>query len=214
MLTYEVLIPDDVRDGADLLVLLHGRGTDRHDLLPLATHLPSGSIVVTPQGPHPGAPWGYGAGWAWYRHVEGNRVESEGLHASLAALESFLAELPAILPVAPGPLVLGGFSQGGTTALAYALTRPGTVASVLDLSGFLVNDTEVPVTSDALSETRIFWGHGTLDMVVHHSLAVSGRALLRSLDADLTERDYPMGHQISAEELSDIAAWLSGAPRH
>lgn len=213
MLKYDIRTPIDVQDGARVIVLLHGRGTDRHDLLPLAAHLPSESIVVTPQGPHAGAPWGYGDGWAWYRHVEENRVESEGLHASLAALESFLAELPAILPVSPGPLVLGGFSQGGTTSLAYALTRPGTVPSVLDLSGFLVDDSEVPVTSEALGGTRIFWGHGTLDMAVHHSLAVSGRALLRSLDADLTEHDYPMGHQISAEELADITTWLSGAPR-
>ena len=209
MLTYEIRIPEDVEDGAHLFVLLHGRGADRHDLLPLATHLPPGSIVVTPQGPHPGAPWGYGVGWAWYRHVEGNRVEPEGFHASLSALESFLAELPAILPVAPGPLVLGGFSQGGTTSLAYALTRPRTIPSVLALSGFLVDDSEVPVTSDAISGTRVFWGHGTLDMVVPHSLAISGRAMLRSLDADLHERDYPMGHQISAEELADVTAWLS-----
>ncbi len=206
-------MPDDVQDGARLFVLLHGRGTDRHDLLPLAAHLPPESIVVTPQGPHPGGPWGYGTGWAWYRHLEENRVESEGLHSSLAALESFLTELPAILPVAPGPLVLGGFSQGGTTSLAYALTRPGTVASVLDLSGFLVDDAEVPVTSAALSGTRVFWGHGTMDMTVPYSLAVSGRALLRSLDADLTEHDYPMAHQISAQELADITAWLSSAPR-
>jgi len=210
MLTYEIRIPDDVQDGAHLFVLLHGRGADRYDLLPLAAHLPAGSMVVTPQGPHPGSAWGYGDGWAWYRHIAENRVGSEGLHASLDALEHFLGALHPTLPVVPGPLVLGGFSQGGTTTTAYALTRPGTVASVVNLSGFLVDDPEVPVTSAALSGTRIFWGHGTMDMAVHHSLAISGRARLRSLDADLTERDYPMGHQISAEELADITAWLEG----
>ena len=84
---------------------------------------------------------------------------------------------------------------------------------MLNLSGFLVDDAEVRLTSDALSGARIFWGHGTMDMAVHHSLAVSGRAMLRSLDADLTEHDYPMGHQISAEELADITAWLSKDPK-
>lgn len=213
MLTFELNLPDDPREGSPLVVLLHGRGTDRYDLLPLSAHLPAGSILVTPQGPHPGEPWGYGPGWAWYRHVSENRVEPEGLHVSLDALETFLAELPTQLPVSPGPLVLGGFSQGGTVSTAYALTRPGTVPMVMNLSGFVVDDPLVPVTREGVVGSRFFWGHGTGDMAVGHHLAVSGRARLRSVDADLVERDYAMGHQISEGELADVTAWMSGVAK-
>ena len=84
------------------------------------------------------------------------------------------------------------------------------VISFNNLSGFLVDDPLVPATREGVIGSRFFWGHGTGDMVVGHHLAVAGRARLRSVDADLLERDYAMGHQISAEELADVTAWISG----
>ena len=113
-LEYEVRMPDEPRDGAPLIVLLHGRGSDRFDLLGLRRGLPSGAIIVTPQAPFPGAPWGYGPGWAWYRFLGDDRPEPESFGESQALLEQFLTSLPAQLPIQPGQMVLGGFSQGGT----------------------------------------------------------------------------------------------------
>ena len=158
MLDYQIHLPDDVRDGAPLFVLLHGRGSDMHDLMGLQPHLPAGAIVVAPRAPFPGAPWGYGPGWAWYRFLGGDRPEPESFSAAQRALGEFLAELPARLPVAPGPLVLGGFSQGGTMSLAYALRAPGSVPMVLNFSGFLANHPEVVVTPESVRGWGVFWG--------------------------------------------------------
>ena len=51
MLRYEQAVPRDVKEGAPLVVLLHGRGSDRHDLLGLAPHLAPDAVVVTPEAP-------------------------------------------------------------------------------------------------------------------------------------------------------------------
>jgi len=56
---------------------------------------------------------------------------------SLSALEAFLDQLPGLLDVQPGRIVLGGFSQGGTTSMALAISRPGRVAAVINFSGFI-----------------------------------------------------------------------------
>jgi len=167
-------------------------------------------IVVTPQGPHPGAPWGYGPGWAWYRYAGEDRVEGATLGESLSALDRFLETLPSLLPVAPGPVFLGGFSQGGTTSVAYALTRPGSVAGVLNFSGFLVDDPLVPVNPEAVGDTPIFWGHGIGDPNIPHALAERGRSRLLEVGAHLDARDYRIGHWIDPQELADAGGWMDG----
>jgi len=86
MLDFERFLPDDPRDGLPLLVLLHGRGSDKRDLQGLRPHLPQGWGLITPQGPHPGQPWGYGQGWAWYRYIAEDRVDATSLQASLGEL--------------------------------------------------------------------------------------------------------------------------------
>ena len=212
-LRFEVAGAEGAPDGTPVTVLLHGRGADRHDLLGLRPHLPEGTVLVTPEAPHPGAPWGYGPGWAWYRYVAEDRVVPDTLVASLDRLEAFLGELPDHLGFQPGPVVLGGFSQGGTTSLAYALTRPGSVAGVVVLSGFLVDAPDVvPVTGDALADVPVFWGHGLHDPAIPPALGARGRWRLNEVGVDLTARDYPMGHQIAGREMQDLVTWLEGLP--
>lgn len=208
MLRYDQHIPLNVREGAPLFVLLHGRGSHKGDLMGLQPYLPQEAIVVAPEAPFSGIPWGYGPGWAWYRFLGRNRPEPESFEASQEQLHTFLQELPAKLPVKPGPLILGGFSQGGTMSLAYALRHPGAVPYVINFSGFLADHPTVKATAEALQGTRIFWGHGTADPAIPFALAVEGRATLKQAGADLTARDYPMGHGIDPTELHDVVAWL------
>ena len=139
MLRFDQHIPANVKEGAPLFVLLHGRGSHKGDLMGLQPYLLPEAMVVTPEAPFPGAHWGYGPGWAWYRFLGQNRPEPESFEASQQQLHSFLTELPGRLPVKPGPVILGGFSQGGTMSLAYALRHPGTVPYVANLSGFLAD---------------------------------------------------------------------------
>ena len=115
MLAYDLQLPDEPKDGAPLVILLHGRGSDRHDLARIHPLLPSGTLLVTPEAPFPAAPWGYGPGSAWYRLVSEGVPDEQTLDESLEALAEFLDALPALLPTTPGTTILGGFSQGGTT---------------------------------------------------------------------------------------------------
>jgi phospholipase/carboxylesterase len=207
-LEYEVEVPEGGTDGAPLIVLLHGRGSDRRDLLGLRAGLPAEAVVVTPQAPFPGEPWGYGGGWAWYRYLAEDRPEPQSFDEAQRLLEKFLKALPAELTPRPGPLVLGGFSQGGTMALAHALRRPGEIPHLINFSGFLADHPSFRVTRDNVRGTRIFWGHGTEDPAIPHALARRGRRALRAVGAELEERDYEIGHWIDPEELADASAWL------
>jgi phospholipase/carboxylesterase len=211
MLKYEQHIPGGAADGAPLVVLLHGRGSDRFDLLGLADALAPGAVVVTPEAPHSGLSWGYGPGWAWYRFLGRDVPEPESFEQSQQALASFLSSVRGELPVRTGPLVLGGFSQGGVMSMAYALRNPGAAPIVLNFSGFLAQHPTVNPTPASVAGTRFFWGHGTGDPQIPFELAIEGRGKLSQAGADLTARDYPIGHGISPDEAEDAREWIATA---
>lgn len=199
LLEYRLRRPDDAADGGTVAVLLHGRGSHMDDLQSLAPALPSDWTVVTPQAPNHGALWGYGPGWAWYRYRAEDRVVEETLAASLSRVDDLLESLPGIVDFTPGRVVIGGFSQGGTTSLAYALTHPGRVAAVWNFSGFLA--AHVDPSEHGASAPPIYWGHGLADPAIPFQIAERGRARLATAGIPFQAGDYPIGHWIVPEEI-------------
>jgi phospholipase/carboxylesterase len=215
-LVCERYVPADASDGGAVVVLLHGRGSDAPDLMGLQPHLPADWAVVAPRAPFAGAPWGYGPGWAWYRYLGEDRPEEASYWLSVEAVRGLLSSLPELVGFRPGGVVLGGFSQGGTLSLGYALARNaghlGAYAPdaplVLNLSGFLASHPRVAASPDTVRGVRVFWGHGTQDANIPFAMAEQGRAALRAAGADLEARDYRIGHTISRDELADAVEWM------
>lgn len=205
--------PPEAADGSTVAVLLHGRGSNRRDLQGLRPLLPAEWTLVTPEAPFPASTWGYGPGSAWYRYVSDDRVVEETLDGSMDKLAAFLDEVPGIVGFEPGPLILGGFSQGGTTSLAYALSRPHSLAAVLVFSGFLVAHAPVDESGRTPPELPIFWGHGLADPAIPIALAEKGRARLRHAGARLVARDYRIGHWIAEEEVEKAVEVVTEATR-
>ncbi len=207
MLNFQTHLPTHPSDDPPLLVLLHGRGADESDMLALAPFFPD-AIVVAARAPYPAASWGYGPGFAWYRYLGGVRPDPDHYQHSLDELDNLLDLLPGALPIRSGPLVLGGFSQGGTVSLGYALSHPGRVHTLLNLSGFLPDHPAVRVTPETIAVTRFYWPHGTLDPAVPFSYAQEGRAQLLATDACLVAPDYPIAHTLIRAEIDDIRELL------
>lgn len=209
-LEYDLALPDDSSDGATVAVLLHGRGSHKGDLQALGPVLPDDWALITPQAPFPGAEWGYGSGWAWYRYVAEDRLVEETLEDSLSELDAFLDDLGDTLGFTPGRVVMGGFSQGGTTSLAYALTRAGRVDAALNFSGFLADSVTLPEGDAGRAATPVFWGHGRRDPNIPFELAIRGRKRLRDAGVPLVAMDYPVGHWMVPDELHDAVAMVLG----
>jgi phospholipase/carboxylesterase len=208
MAPLETLI-DSGPEGGPVLVLLHGRGSDERDLFPLGRMLHPDATTVSVRAPFPAAPWGYGPGYAWYRFLGGTTPESESFEQGQAALGALIAGLPSQLRRTNPLVILGGFSQGGTSSLAFMMRNPGHVHAVLVFSGFLADHPSVAVTRERVRNTPIFWGHGTADSAVPYAAAEAGWKELNAAGAVLEARTYRgMSHTISEEELRDAATWL------
>jgi phospholipase/carboxylesterase len=195
---------------APALVLLHGRGSDERDLFPLGRMLHPDATIVSVRAPFPAAPWGYGPGYAWYRYIGGTTPEPESFEWGQQSLTAFLETLPERFGGLTGGIILGGFSQGGTTALGQLLRHPGSVKGVMVCSGFLADHPSVAATPAAVGATPIFWGHGTADQAIPHRFGADGQDALRAAGAKLTAHSYEgMGHTIGSAEVADLKAWLA-----
>jgi phospholipase/carboxylesterase len=98
-------------------------------------------------------------------------------------------------------------------SMAYAYTHPGTVTAAWNFSGFLADSPIVTTTAMGPGATPVFWGHGTRDPNIPHSLAEKGRAILTRCGAPLTIGDYDIGHWIDPAEITDAVALVEGLER-
>jgi phospholipase/carboxylesterase len=196
-------------DRPPLLLLLHGVGSHEGDLMTLAPYLDPRFYIVSARAPNTLAPGSY----AWF-HVQftpqGPVINPEEAERSRLRLLDFIGELVETYGVDPAGVYIMGFSQGAIMGLSLGLTRPDRLAGLVAHSGRILPEIRpIMASPDALRGLPVFVAHGTADAVlpIHHGRA--SRELLSTLPVDLTYREYPMGHEISAESLGDVAAWLS-----
>lgn len=191
-----------------LLVLLHGIGTDEHDLFPIADLLDPRFQVVSLR-----APGDYVMGHSWF-HIDFQRdgtvvPDVAGARATLADLRRWLAAAPARFGTDPRQTVLLGFSQGAMMSLGVVRTAPELVAAVIALSGRAPGDLfPASASAEAIAAVPLFVGHGLYDDVLP---IAHGRATREAFagSADLTYREYPVAHGITDAELRDVGAWVT-----
>jgi phospholipase/carboxylesterase len=190
------------------LVLLHGRGADEHDLLPVAEALdPDRRLVaVTPRGPLSLPPGG--AHWYVVRRI--GYPDPESFALGYGALGAFLDTLPETLGVPWSHTVLGGFSQGAVMSLALGLGagRPAP-AGILALSGFVPTVDGFPLDLERPA-LPVFLAHGRHDGVIPFSFAEAARDALEG-HVRLEFHETPVDHQISPRLVPAMRTWLASA---
>lgn len=187
-----------------LLVLMHGIGSNEHDLAGLAPVIdPDGCfVVVCPRGPY-----AYGPGFAWFR-MESQDLAGPTMSSSLQAIDEVIDSSCDQYELEREQMVVGGFSMGGAMSLAFtfrAAERPRP-AGVLVMSGFLPGDPDERDWSGELPP--ILMQHGTRDPMVPLERAKWTADVLKEHDVPLVFRTYPMEHTVSMESARDAKDWL------
>ncbi|HHO53522.1 MAG TPA: carboxylesterase [Deltaproteobacteria bacterium] len=197
------------------VIWLHGLGASGSDFSPLVPHLGLPRIrFVFPHAPT--APVTINQGHvmpSWYDirsldHDRPDREDPAGVQASATAIGALIQrEISRGLP--HSRIVLAGFSQGAAMALHVGLRRREPLAGLVVLSGYVVlADTwSTEITSEALT-TPVFFGHGRDDEVVPIEGGRAAHRATTEAGATTTWRDYPMGHEVCPEEISDLRRWL------
>ena len=192
------------------LFVLHGFGASALDLLGLAPHFQGGrALVIAPQGPLevPLDPQGRLSGYAWFPLTLAQPPNAAHVARGIATARRFLDAATQRHPVDRERIALLGFSQGGVVALALALGAPDRFKALAALSTWLPDELNASLRADA-SKLPVWMQHGTRDEVIAVHRARESKARLEARGVPLTYREYDMGHEISAESLRDLVAWL------
>lgn len=211
-LEHEYVPPRAETDGRPPAVfVLHGRGADERDLLPVARELPDELAAVSLRAPDRAGP-----GYSWYEFDLGGG----GLHSSQPVAGDFRRSLDLIsesvgaavdvYDLDPGRLGLLGFSQGTILGFALLLESPDRFAWCVGLHGYLAASHE-DRSPEGVVGKPVFVGAGTADRVIPAGRAERAADRFRELGADVTHRTYDVGHGVGREELRDVVEWVERA---
>ena len=188
-----------------LLLLLHGIGSNEHDLASLAPIVDQDGhfVAVCPRGPY-----GYGPGFAWFR-VDAPGLARSTMQSSLDALDEVVDDACDRYGLKRSEMVVGGFSMGAAMSLEFALRRSDhpRPAGVLCMSGFLSPDGDADFDWSG-DLPPVLMQHGTRDPMVQISRAREAAKILQEHGAPLVFREYPMEHNVIPESARDASEWL------
>ena len=213
----ETLELEPARTATASVIWMHGLGADATDFYSVVPQLglpPEPAVrFVFPNAPR--IPVTINMGMvtrAWYdvAGFERNDQDEPGIRQAATWINEVVAR-EVDRGIAPGRIVLAGFSQGGAMALFAGLRQPESLAGLMCLSGYLLLDEELEAIGRAGdSSPPIFQAHGIGDPVVPHTTGLRSRDLLVGAGYRVEWREYPMGHQVCLEEIRDVGAWLTG----
>jgi phospholipase/carboxylesterase len=208
MLRHVVRVPSHRPDTEPLptVVMIHGRGADMNDLADLAPMLDAagGCRFVFPNAAKPFEPYpGMAMGWTWF---EGWPPDHESLVESREEMLRFLDEITQKYPTPEGKLVVGGFSQGALMALDAGLRTTQKLAGIVVMSGGLYEQDLPDLRTHA--GLPILIAHGSADDVVPVTYARRARRALEDAGLNVEYSEYPMSHQVAAEEAAAVRNFL------
>tara|TARA_B100000609_G_scaffold165718_1_gene138520 strand:+ start:4861 stop:5454 length:594 start_codon:yes stop_codon:yes gene_type:complete len=181
------------------LVMLHGMTGTSEKMQPLADMLaPNGWNVICPQAEieHPTR-----GGFAWWLRAEDPTLplDSESQKQVEDSMRRVIREIP------NGPVIIGGFSQGG--AIASALLETDLHERIV---GLVLIGTKT-VRPDFLTESlpflkprEVVWMHGIKDHLVPLEVAIEHAEIYESAGWRVTRLEHEKGHMVNLNQLDEL----------
>lgn len=189
-----------------VVVVLHGRGADETDLLPITDHLPPSHVLSLR------APDRLMGGYTWYEldmpdgDLHRSQPDPAGFRRSLDLVTEAVTE--AVDELDADSVGLLGFSQGAITSTALLVESPTAYDWVVGLHGYLAaSHAERDVD---LGGTPVFLGAGRADDIIPEARVAAAADRLGSLGADVVYETYDAGHGVARAELDDVVSFVTG----
>jgi phospholipase/carboxylesterase len=192
-----------------LVILLHGLGSDGNDLIglaPLLSQVLPEAAFVSPHAPEPCdmAPMGY----QWFS-LQSHDPESllAGVETARPVLDAFIDSQLEHYGLDDSQLAVVGFSQGTMTALHTLPRREKACACILGYSGMLIAPEKL--AQEVKSRPPVLLVHGEADDVLPVAALPAAEAGLKQAGIEVESLRRPgLAHGIDEEGLSRGAALL------
>ncbi len=198
------------------VIWMHGLGADGTDFVPLVPELrlPDSQAprFIFPNAPVRPVTVNNGMAMrAWYDIYSldtRDREDATGIRESAATVHG-LIDRERAAGVSAGRIVLAGFSQGGAIALQAGVRYPQALAGILALSTYLPLPATLATEAAAANlGVPILMCTAARNPIVPLALARKSFDTLTAQGFAPRWLDYPMQHQLCAEEVMAISQWL------
>ncbi|MDB2593032.1 hypothetical protein N9Y17_04970 [Gammaproteobacteria bacterium] len=198
------------QNAKQVVVLLHGLGADKHDLVPMAKWLleqnPNLAFIMSQAPQRPVAYLDGLVANAWFdlpAKIEPKSAwDQAGMVQSFQAVDALFASMPDVTCRA-----VVGFSQGGALAALYGRWTELAINQVGVLSGFIP---EVPWHQLARNDQHLsfFQSHGKQDGVVLLPAAQASKSLIQE-KYPISYHEFDGAHEIPQSILEQLSGWLA-----
>jgi phospholipase/carboxylesterase len=198
------------------IIWLHGLGADAGDFVPiipalLQPHWPALRFVFPNAPVRPVTLNGGMRMRAWYDLYgldAAGPQDEPGIRQAIDAVGRLIDREQA-RGIPASRLLLAGFSQGGSIAMASLLRQPRPLAGAVLLSTWLpLAEATRAEAQPGSHATPIFMAHGRTDDLVPCAFGERSAGFLREHGYPVDWRVYPHGHTVGPQAAADIAAWL------
>jgi phospholipase/carboxylesterase len=179
-----------------IVLLLHGYGSNGADLISLAPHwqqaLPD-ALFLAPNAPQRS---GVGAGYQWWPLTALTQLAlAAGANSAAPAVDAFIDRKLTQYGLEDANLALVGFSQGTMMALHVGLRRKAKVAGILGYSGMLTGAADLG--HQKIMKPPVLLVHGSADPVVPVSALHAAEHALRRVGIEVSTHISPgLGHSV------------------
>jgi phospholipase/carboxylesterase len=191
-----------VREAEVAVVLCHGRGATTDGMIALAEELEHEGVAYL-------APRASRRTWYPRSFLEPLEANEPWLSSALAFVGDVLEEIASEgLPA--DRVVLGGFSQGGCLATAFAARNARRYGGVFAFSGGLIGPKDADFDYEgSLGGTPVFLGCSDVDPHIPLERVHETRDVLEAMGADVDERIYEgMGHTVNQDEIDALEGMI------
>lgn len=190
---------------ADLLVLLHGYGSNERELFSQVAPLVPDMLVASIRGPIAEEP---GFGWVSLQRSIRTLPPGELFELTDHVAGGVLEWLDVVQPT--GRIGVLGVSQGGVLAFHLLRIAPQRFTFAVALSGYVLDGAAAGENQLRARRPSVFWGRGRYDDLIPAE-AIERTSTWLPEHSTSIERIYDMGHTVSNQELRDAAEFIESA---
>tara|TARA_B100001027_G_scaffold48490_1_gene32002 strand:- start:571 stop:1158 length:588 start_codon:yes stop_codon:yes gene_type:complete len=182
--------------GKGTLIMMHGMTGTSEKMEELAQRLtPDGWSTLCPQAKfrHPTR-----GGFAWWLFEEGVSDEE-----SVSQMEDSLTGILDIIP--DGPIIVGGFSQGGAMASALLETEASSsIVGLVLIATKTARPDELRVSLPFLKPRPVIWMHGERDHLVPFDVGMEHIKIFEESGWPVTRLEHEKGHMVNLNQFEEM----------